>query len=627
MAQVQRDDLKRRIREANDIVDVVGAVVQLKRAGRSHKALCPFHNEKTPSFTVNSERQTFKCFGCGEGGDVFSFVEKYERVDFKEALRMLAERAGIPLEYSREARARSAVARDRKLHLYRAQTLAAEFFAERFASPEGRPAREYIASRGLERAVADWDLGYAPDRWDGLTGKYATSGPKERLLAAAGLAKERQSGGVYDVFRGRLMFPIRDTQRRIVGFGGRILGEGEPKYLNSPETAVFAKGRLLYGLERARDEIGRSGDALVVEGYTDVIRCHEHGFTGAVATLGTALGADHIRLLRRMGARRVVLVYDADAAGVRAAERGLDILLEEDIGGAIVRLEGGLDPCDFLGARGADAFAEALSKAEDVFEFKITETLERHGARDPADVQARTEAARELMETAARSRDPVKRALLRKRVAERLEVPEETLSFPEPPRSAGTPPGAWPGALQEAGPAPGVNERPGGPEALDRRAERELAGLLLRFPRGLAIAREEAELDRIEDPLAREVVEALEAVAERIAENSGRLDSPALLDRLGEEATAFAADELAQPAVEPERMADCIRKAAVALWLGQARSRMEKLTLEIKKAEKTGDEERLGARLRERQDLVRQMHARKARSDPDARRRIEARKA
>jgi len=619
VARLPREDLKQRVREANDIVDVVGAVVKLKRAGKSHKGLCPFHNEKTPSFTVNSERQTFKCFGCGEGGDVFTFVEKTERVDFKEALAILAERAGIPLEYSNEAREAAALAKQRKLHIYKAQKLAQEFFVERLAMPEGRVAREYLKRRGLDALSGEWGLGFAPDRWDGLTGRFATSAPKERLLAAAGLARERESGGVYDTFRDRLMFPIRDMQGRIVGFGGRLLGEGDAKYLNTPETAVFSKGRLLYGLDRAREEIARTGTALVVEGYTDVIRCHEHGFTNAVASLGTALTADHLRLLRRMGADRAVLVFDADEAGLRAAERGLEILFEEDFPGAVVTLEGGLDPCDFLAERGAEAFAEALHGARDAFEFKISRVF---AGRDMSDLNARTEAAHALMETAGRSDDPVKRALLRRRVAERLDVPEETLAFPR--RTGGAREDENASAMRS------VSERPGGADSMDVRAERDLAGLVAAFPAAVEIARDEAWREEeteddgagwtgtIQDPLAQEVMTAAEELV-----NSGRnTDARALLDRLNAQVVEFAVDAMElNDGVPPDRMVERVRKAAIALWLRHARKRIDELMAEVKSADKEGNEGRRDGLDRAIQDMHRAIRERKLRADPDAQRR------
>ncbi len=624
MGRLPREDLKQRIREANDIADVVGAVVNLKRAGKSHKGLCPFHNEKTPSFTVNTERQTFKCFGCGEGGDVFTFVEKSERVEFKEAMAILAERAGIQLEYSNEAREAAALAKQRKLHIYRAQNLAQKFFVERFASPEGRVARDYLQGRGLDGAAEEWGIGFAPNRWDGLTGNLATSPPKERLLVAAGLARERESGGVYDTFRDRLMFPIRDTQARIVGFGGRLLGEGDAKYLNTPETPVFSKGKLLYGLDKAREEIGRSGVALVVEGYTDVIRCHDHGFTNAVAALGTALSADHLRLLRRMGAEKALLVFDADAAGLRAAERGLEILFEEDFPGAVVTLEGGLDPCDFLAERGTDAFAEALGAAREAFEFKIARVV---AGRDMSDLNARTDAAHALMETASRSSDPVKRALLRRRVAERLDVPEETLAFPA--RTGGA------REEENAQAARSVSARPGGADSVGLRAERDLAGLLAACPAAVDIAEEEAWredeaeegggswIDAMQDPLAQAVMTA----AAELANSGGNTDARALLDRLSADTVTFAVDAMERnDGVSQDRMEERIRKAAIALWLGRAQKRMDELTAEVKSADKDGDEDRHNELLRVRQELLRETHERRRRSDPDARRRAAARR-
>lgn len=606
MDQTLREDLKRRVREANDIVDVIGAAVSLKRAGKNYKALCPFHNEKTPSFIVNPERQTFKCFGCGEGGDVFTFVEKHERVEFREALEILAERAGIALDVSPAAAGEAALAKERKLHLYRAQELAAKYFVERLRSPEGIEARAYLERRKLAHLAGSWGLGYAPESWDGFTGKYATSPSKMRWLVAAGLAKERESGGVYDIFRGRLMFPIRDASGRIAGFGGRVLGEGEPKYLNTPETAIFAKGRLLYGLDRARRAIDSTGEALVVEGYTDVIRCHEKGFENAVATLGTALGPEHLRLLRRFGARRVLVVYDADESGIRAAERALEVLIEEDMAGAVVSLDGGLDPCDFLDSRPAEDFARAVSGARDLFEFKIARVVE---GRDLSDLNARVEAARELMELASRAQDPVRRALLRKRVSEALRVPEEALAFARVVR-------------RERGEgAPGLDEAPADPESVDRRAERDLAWLLARYPAGLQAARAEAELGFIKDSVAREIIEAVSRLSERGAVLEGR----AILDGLSPEAVRFAVDALEErDGASPERLAERVRKAAVALRLRQIASRLESLSEEIRAAGASGNSQRVKELTRERMELCREAAARRDGADPDARRHLAA---
>ena len=656
-------DLKRRIREANSIIDVVGARVRLKKAGKSYKALCPFHSEKTPSFIVNPARQTFKCFGCDEGGDVFSFVMKADRVEFREAMELLADRVGIPMETSPEAAGRARLARNRKLHVYKAQELAQKFFVEGLTSPGGRPAREYLERRALGQLAGEWGLGYAPDRWDGLTGKYGTSPKRERLLVASGLARERETGGVYDYFRGRLMFPIRDPGGRIVGFGGRVIGEGEPKYLNTPETPVFSKGKLLYGLDRAREGIGKSGEALVVEGYTDVIRCHEYGFTNVVATLGTALSSEHVRLLRRFGAERILVTYDADAAGLKAAERGIEVLFEEDAAGGVVTLParedgGGLDPCDFLVERGEAAFRESIENARDAFEFKIERVV---AGRDMSDVNARGAAADELVELASRSRDPTRRQLLRQRIAEELRLPEELIELRPPPperREVYAPPetgetsaaetgeaaqvlegdGADDGAVHEQGavfdeldaaPPRGPVEaalaaRSARETGLDRRAERDLAEALIRWPQGLEVASQEADLGRIEDPAAREVVETLAGMAKKGEKPEAR----AVLDRLTEDGVRFAVDALESGGpVDPERLEAAVLKTAVAVWRRQVSARREGLDFEIQSARASGDKEKERELFAERAAIGKALSRTRAQVDPETRRKAKEARA
>jgi len=630
VATPQQEELKRRVREANDIVEVIGAVAKLTRAGKKWKGLCPFpdHSDTAPSFYVDPDWQTLRCFGCGRKGDVFGFVMEYDRVDFKEAMTMLAERRGIPLVYSREDAEKADVTRRRKSLLWEAQRKAAEYFVDRLRSPEGAPAREYLAGRGLADLADEWMIGYAPDRWDGLTGQFGTTEKRQRLLVAAGLARERETGGVYDAFRNRVMFPITDTQGRLVGFGGRILGEGEPKYLNTSETPVFAKGRLLYGLDRARDEISRSGRAILVEGYTDVLRCHQHGFKTAVATLGTALGAEHLRLLRRFGAKKVMLVYDADAAGVKAAERGLELMLSEELGGAVVSLGGDADPCDFLAEKGREAFAAALDAAVDLFEFKIGRVLE---GRNRTDLQEMAEAAARLVETASYARDPVRRALLRKRISETVGVPETALVFREPPRQTGTG-GETPGG--EA--PPDIHAVPAGEPGRIARAERELAALLVRCPGGVEIAREVVDLAGLADPLAREVVGAIGGLYDESVAAGREFDGKGLLDRLTVEAVSFAADARLSAhqagsgegeGDEPEDMRERVRKSAVALWRMHIPAALEGLAGRIAAAEAAGDVEAAGELRRERMELKRKRDLRQAEHDPDNLRRRRALRA
>ncbi len=314
------DEIKARL----DIVDVVGSYVQLKKAGRTFKGLCPFHSEKTPSFIVNPERQTWHCFGaCGTGGDIFSFTQRAENVDFPGALRLLADRAGV------EVTPRTPTAQaedDARTRQYAVNNAAAQFFNSQLAhSPAAAGARAYLEKRQVDAATCErFGLGYAPDSWDGLLTALTARNYRVDDLAAAGLVVEREGGGYYDRFRGRLIFPIRDERGQTIGFGGRTLGDGLPKYLNSPQTLLFDKGALLYGLDLARETIRRVGTVVVVEGYMDVVSLHQRGFQNVVASLGTALTEAQVSLAARY-APQLVLALDADSAGNAATLRGLQV--------------------------------------------------------------------------------------------------------------------------------------------------------------------------------------------------------------------------------------------------------------------------------------------------------------
>jgi DNA primase len=331
---------RERIRESNDIVEVISPLVTLKKRGRNWVGLCPFHQEKTPSFHVDPVTQTFKCFGCGVGGDVFTFIERYHNMSFAEAAEFLARRAGLPVTGSQPTRASTnLVVRER---LYSANKLAAEWFQAMLA--QNPAAKEYLKSRGIvDDTIRRFGIGYAPDHWTGLTDHFQAMRQSLETAMAAGLVAKGPSGGVYDVFRKRIMFPIHDEQERIVGFGGRALGEDSPKYLNTQETPVFSKSRLLYGLPFARRSIAAEGRTLLMEGYMDVVAAHQGGFTAAVATLGTSLTEHHARKLARL-APRVVLVYDADSAGVKATLRASEILEQEGLEVYITSLPEGHDP-------------------------------------------------------------------------------------------------------------------------------------------------------------------------------------------------------------------------------------------------------------------------------------------
>jgi DNA primase len=369
------DDVKERVRDAVDIVDVVGSYISLRRGGKAMVGLCPWHDDSRPSLQVNPERQTFRCWVCDIGGDVFNFLMRMEKIEFREALEQLAERAGIDLP-----RARGGLPADDKALLWKAVGWAAARYRDCLTgSSEAAAARDYLAARGLATATIErFQVGYAPQSWDWLLRQASAAGINAADLVRAGLAVERQDrSGHYDRFRGRVMFPIRDPLGRHVAFGGRVLPGADPdtaKYINSPETPLFSKSSMLYGLDTARDAMAKSRRAVVVEGYTDCLAARQAGIDDVVAVLGTALGERHAKLLRRY-ADRIVLVLDGDEAGRRRANEILDVLLAEPIDVRIARMPSGVDPCEFVIAEGRDAFESLLEAAGDPLEYRMDEAL------------------------------------------------------------------------------------------------------------------------------------------------------------------------------------------------------------------------------------------------------------
>lgn len=354
-----------RIRQSSDIADVVGRFVSLKRTGKTLKGLCPFHAEKTPSFIVSPDRQIFKCFGCGAGGDVFKFVQLRENLSFPEAKRLLAEWAGIRLDDAAESDAVSS-----RTQIARINDWAAGVFIKYLNDPDaGAEARAYLQRRRIgPEAQTRFRLGLAPNRFDALLIAGRRAGVSQRDLETAGLVRVSTQGQVYDTFRHRLMFPIVDAAGRVVGFGGRALGDEPAKYVNSPETPLFSKGRVLYGLAEARQAFSASKRAVVVEGYTDCIMAHQSGLRDAIATLGTAFTDEHAQLLRRY-VDTVVLVFDGDEAGQAAAGRALEAALASRLDVRIAVLPAGQDPCDLLLAKGPAALTERLNSACGALEF------------------------------------------------------------------------------------------------------------------------------------------------------------------------------------------------------------------------------------------------------------------
>lgn len=374
------DDIVEEVRMRNDIVDVISGYVKLQRKGSSYFGLCPFHNEKSPSFSVSPGKQMYYCFGCGAGGNVFTFVMEYENFTFPEALKMLAERVGITLpeqEYSQEERKK----RDLKSSVLEVNKMAAKYFYYQLRSEQGIKAMEYLRNRHLsDETMKKFGLGYAGHYSDALYRYLKKQGISDQLLKESGLMQVNEKQGMYDKFWNRVMFPIMDVNNRVIGFGGRVMGDGKPKYLNSPETIIFDKSRNLYGLNLARTS--KQKYIILCEGYMDVISMHQAGFTNAVASLGTSLTSQHASLLKRY-TDEVILTYDSDEAGVRAALRAIPILKEAGVTAKVLHMEPYKDPDEFIKALGTEAFQERIDLAENSFMFELAVMQKSYDMKDP----------------------------------------------------------------------------------------------------------------------------------------------------------------------------------------------------------------------------------------------------
>ena len=373
------EDIVEEVRMRNDIADVISGYVKLQKKGGNYFGLCPFHSEKSPSFSVSPAKQMYYCFGCGAGGNVITFVMEYENYTFPEALKHLADRAGMTLpeqEYSKEARAQA----DLKSELLEINKLAANYFYYQLQQPQGQAAHQYLKERKLsDETLKRFGLGYANKTSNDLYQYMRGKGYKDSILKDSGLFSIEEKGA-YDKFWNRVMFPILDVNHRVIGFGGRVMGDGTPKYLNSPETRLFDKSRNLYGLNYART--AREKYMLICEGYMDVIALHQAGFTNAVASLGTAFTQQQAGLLKRY-TEQVVLTYDSDGAGVKAALRAIPILKEVGISIKVLNMEPYKDPDDFIKNMGADAFKERIAQAQNSFLFEIQVLKREYELNDP----------------------------------------------------------------------------------------------------------------------------------------------------------------------------------------------------------------------------------------------------
>ena len=405
--------------ERNDIVDVVSGYVRLtKKSGANMFGLCPFHSEKTPSFSVSPDKQIYHCFGCGKGGGVINFIMEIENLSFPEAVEFLARRVNMPVpeqENDRESKKRS-----RMLALNKD---AARFFYEQLSAPGGAPARDYMQRRQIGRATAtNFGIGYAPDSWDALRSAMKAKGYSDFELFDAGLVRKGKSGGFYDTFRSRLMFPVIDVRGNVIGFSGRILGDGEPKYMNSPETLVFNKSRNLFALNLAKKS--KSGYIILSEGNIDVVSLHQAGFDSAVASLGTSLTPEQARLISRYTGE-VIIAYDNDGAGIKAAQRAIGILEKLDLKVRVLRLSGAKDPDEFIKLKGPEAFRNLLEGSEDQIDYRLRTITDQYVLTEP---DQKVDFLKEATGMLAKLPGAVERQVYAMRVAELAGVKGEAVA-------------------------------------------------------------------------------------------------------------------------------------------------------------------------------------------------------
>lgn len=493
-----REHVKSLVKDAADIVQVVGEYVELKRAGTRFTGRCPFHAEKTPSFSVNPQGQFYHCFGCGESGDVFSFVMKYHHMEFPEALKVLAQKYSIELPERQLSEAEQLQLRQREM-LYEVNEAAVGAYQRCLQHPKwGKTARIYLEQRGVPAGIIEqYRLGFAPDPeqagWSYLTDHLMAKKLPADALERAGLAVSKERGGYFDRFRSRIMFPITDMTGRVVAFGGRILGEGKPKYMNSPESPIFDKSRLLFGLHQNREAIRKQRRSLVVEGNFDLLLLAVHGIDNVVAPLGTALTRHHIHSLRGYG-DEVVLLFDADAAGLKAAMRSIPFFLAEQVDGRVALLPAGHDPDSFVRAEGAEAIATLVAGARPLAEFAFDTLVREHGLT----LAGKNRIAGELKLLIAEAADPEQRALMTAHFSEKLGV--SSGYFQTGQKALGK---------KAAAVAPAS---PSGLAGLPRQ-EKQLVDFLILFPQYLREL-QEAGLDRIvQEPAAVRLIQLLVQMA------------------------------------------------------------------------------------------------------------------
>ena len=568
------EELIRRIREESDLVGLISQYVSLRKSGQNYVSLCPFHSEKTPSFAVSSTKQIFHCFGCHVGGDALSFLMKMEGQTFPQAVRSLAERLGIKLAPKRAATHDPGLAEE-GLMLYKLHQDTVEYYHTTLLShPQAQQARDYLKHRGIRPEMIEaFRLGFALPSWDALQTTLHQSGWTAEQLFKAGLIIPRDetragSAGFYDRFRNRLLFPITDLQGRVCGFGGRALGKEEgPKYLNSPETTIFNKGKQLYALEKARDFVNKTGYLVVVEGYFDAIMAHQAGIKTVVATLGTALTEAHLQLIKRF-TQKVKLIFDPDAAGVRATLRAADLIAPSGLAVSVVRLPEGQDPDSFIRVQGVEPFMGLLTRSAKLMDFAMEQCLMDPDAHT---IDGKLRIIQALLPAIQKIPHRIERGYYLKKLAEGLQVNEQDLlDEVKAQRTHGQ-------AQKGAAPQPSPMQLP--------KEEEILLHLLLHHRLSVDQLLEEIQPEDFSDPRSKQLFGALAESAKQ--SGTIRLQDILHQEAIGSElASLLTSLSLQEPDYEDihQTMADCLRAAK----LKKLRASMKSLERQIRLAEQEG---------------------------------------
>jgi len=573
------------IRDRSSILEVISDYVALKKAGKNYRGLCPFHSEKTPSFMVNEEKQIFHCFGCGEGGDVFTFLMKVGHFSFPQAVEELAKRYGVKLP-SRELSVAQKREMTKKEVLFQINQVASEYFHDLLTQRrEGEEGRRYLSQRGITQGiVSEHRLGTSTDRWDGLVQHLQGKKASLELAWELGLIFPKKKEGWYDAFRGRILFPIFDLHQRVVGFGGRIIKEGQPKYLNSPESTIYHKGETLYGLQVAKRYAVEKDRVIIVEGYFDLLTLHQYGLKHSVATLGTALTAQHIRTLKRY-TKNLITLFDADQAGIQATLRSLPLFLEEEVTANTIVLPKGEDPDGFLRKGNLEDFGKKVEHAVPLIDFFFDRLMKTH---DLKSIDGKVKVAKEGVALLGKIPDKIRRDFYTKVLAERLDIQEsflyEMLRFPS-----------------KASSKAGENFKKSSVERTFPKSEEIVIRLMVQHPELIPTLSKEGIFKEFESPILQKMAETLKDLYQK----KGRLDLPEALASFEEDLKvrlcefAFRGSGL-EGGDWAKILQDCIQK------IREKRVKKEKdeLLKKIREAEKQQEGKRLTLLLKEHQELV-----------------------